>query len=319
MDPTDLSVLAKLLLDEKFSSKYKLLEKVGDDESLRQLFELTKVNLSIVEMIVRKMQSSESRIGILKEIVDAINGEPDEKVRARQTGDYSLGTIRKEILRSLVSGGNTERVLSLIDEGYLEVSDAKSLIHEIPSDGLLLSLASRCRDKKSATYIFKFITDKTVFAKIVESHGEEFKNLSESDRTDVVALAERFGEVLVNQSEVYPTDSFKETNKFIVGIPSDENKLFVAWSNTESHEYHKDIFTTLSKARGKKFPENLRSGGYVEIQDEKDGKRKVVFSRSSGDFGNYSNRLLELYKDAILNELKKELGEQVDLQIEVSS
>ena len=169
-------------------------------------------------------------------------------------------------------------------------------------------------------YLFKFIADKEIFSGIVENNGQALSGLSESEKQNTVSFAKKFLSALSQNPEIHQVGDLKASNKFIVGIPSEKDLLFIAWSNTYEHETHRDIFQSLSRRSGQRFPENLRSGGWIEVQREKKNKFRVVFSRSSGDFGNYGHRVLAKFKENITKALQDSLGSQdVELEIEISS
>lgn len=321
LEPTDLEVVAKLLLDGKFSLKNRLLKKVGDnDDVIRRLYELTSGDLGVVELIAGTSKNPSLKVEILKGLSESINGIQDEEQRKKKLKDYSFDSIKRDVAETLVRDADYNGVLQLIDGGFIETGNLRGLFHEVESDQFLYDLASRSKDRKEIAYLFKFIADEGVFSKIVDENGQSFSRLSDPEKQKVVDLAKRFSGVLKNNPEVYQAGDLQESNKFIVGIPEGEDKLFIAWSNTEQCEYHKDIFQTMARHTGKRFPEDLRSGGWIELRRGKDSRVTAVFARSSGDFGNYGHRILEKFKEVILKTLREKLGsEDVELKVEVSS
>lgn len=320
IDSSDLEVIAKLLLDEKFSRKIELLEKTSDsDESIKKLYELTSGDLGVVKLLVG-VSNPARKVEMLKDISESINIIRNEEQKEKKLKDRSFNSIKQEVGETLAKNADYSEILQLIDDKFLETRNLKRVVHEVESDQFLYDLASRSNNIKEITYLFKFIADKEFFSKIVDEKGKSFSKLSDTEKQGVIDLAKKLSSVLENKPEIYQEGYLQESNKFIIGVPDDENKLFIAWSNTNQHEYHKDIFKTMAEQTGKRFPEDLRSGGWVELNKKNDNQISVVFSRSSGDFGNYGHRVLEKFREAILKTLYEKLGhENIEFKIDVSS
>src|SRR3989344_5894266 len=126
--------------------------------------------------------------------------------------------IRQGIAEMLNQSNNSSQILSLIDEGYLEPKDVKSLVHTMSSDQFLYDLAIRSKNEREAAYILKFIADKDMLTKIVDTNGEDLKSLSDANRANIVESARKLGEALTNPPEIYQADNLKDENKFIVSI-----------------------------------------------------------------------------------------------------
>lgn len=318
----DLEVGGKLLSDEKFSLKDELLEKIGDnDNSLKKLYALTCDNLDVADLLVSKVENADIKVSILKDVLKGINEIKDSKRKKGKMEDSSFRSIRRNIAETLVRKNEYDSALQLIDDGYLEIRNMRGIFHEINSDQFLYDLVSRSSDSKEMAYLFKFIADAEVFAEIIKNNGQFLAKLPESEKQNIVALAEKFLHALTHNPEIYQVGDIQEdnTNKFVVGISSENSTIHIAWSNTANHEYHKDIFKTLSRNSGKEFSETLRSGGWIETNSE-NNKIRLTFLRSSGDFGNYSQRVLEKFRETISAELQKQFKDKdIELEIKVSS
>jgi hypothetical protein len=319
---TDLEVGGKLLVDDKFSLKDELLEKIGDnDDLLKKLYNLTHDNLDVADLLVSKAENSDTKINILKDALKGIGEIKDSKKRNEKMENSSLNSIKRNVAEGLVRNEEYDTVLQLIEEGCLEVRNLRGVVHAMNSDKFLYDLASKSSNSKEVVYLFKFIADAEIFAEIVKNNGESLVKLPESEKQNIVVLAEKFLHALTHNPEIYQVGNLQEdtTNKFIVGISSENNTIYIAWSNTADHEYHKDIFEALSRNSGKEFPEVLRSGGWLETSSE-GNKIRLTFLRSSGDFGNYSQRVLEKFRENISAELQKQFeNKEIELEIKVSS
>ena len=273
---------------------------------------MAKDDLSVVKLIVEHCEDTDMKVDMLKDIV-----KTGDKLRE----NYYFESIQRHIGEALVRENKRDLIIQLIDDGYLETSSLKNSFHEINSDQLLYDIAVRSKNKKELAYLFKFIADENVFSRIIGNNGQSLTGLPDSERAEMAVLAKKFLNAITQDLEIHQaSDLGEEGNKFVVGIPSESDKLFLAWGNIDAHEYHKDIFQNAEQHFGMDFPKDLRSGGWVEIRRKDIDRLYVKFSRSSGDFGNYSYRVLSLFKENILKSLREKLNNNnIELEIEVSS
>lgn len=323
----DESTVVKILQDEKFVSQYRLIRKIkefGLDESLRNIYKQSEGDTKIAHLIIQVVDSADLKQEIFKDTIDSIKNIKDPKLKNEKLKDYNIKAIKKEAVSALVKSSSFNVLRELVRDNDLKAEDIKEFAHTISSDEFLFDLCRSMKDENSIIYMFKFIADKNVFSEIISNNGAQF-DVDESTRGHIVDSARVFFEALntkpeIRQSgELHFTDDINVgTNKFVVGIPSDENRFYMAWSNTDDYEYHKDIFKVLESVSNKSFSDVLRSGGYVDIQ-EKEGDIEAKLFSSSGDFGKYSNRVLETFKEEIIKTLSNIFsGKNINLKIDVS-
>lgn len=323
----DESTVVKILQDEKFVSQYRLIRKMkefGSDESLRSIYKQSEGDTKITHLIIQAVDGADLKQEIFKDTIDSIKNIEDPKLKNEKLKDYHIKAIKEEVVSTLVKSGSFNVLKELVRDNDLEAEDIKKFAHAISSDEFLFDLCRSMKDEKSIIYMFKFIANKDVFAEIINNNGAQFDvddtikgRVVDSARVFLGALSADPG--IKQMDDLHLTDDKDVgTNKFVVGVPLDENKFYMAWSNTDSHEYHKDIFKSLESTADKKFPESLRSGGYIDIQEKEDGIEAKLFS-SSGDFGKYSNRVLETFKEEIAKALSSIFADKkINLRIEIS-
>ena len=318
IDSSDLEVVSNLLKDKKFSQKKELVDLINK-EDVWALYEQVKNDIVAVKAIVRNIEDNQLKIDILKAQVPPVavtkemeNGDPVFK---------HVNEIKSSIATSLIESHEYDSAISLVREGYLETKQFKYLLHRIESDQFLSDLAKESNSSDDAVEIMRFIADENLLLQIADGGGKDFpKIFGDPIRKTVVQYAKKLHGSLTSKPEIYQADRLAGQNKFVFGIPSDQDQVYIGWSNTGSHEYHKNIFNSMSRRYGIEFPDKLRSGGYIEV---KHGGSEcpvgVTFNSSSGDFGNYSHRIMEKFQDQISEALRSHLNaDNVELEIEVS-
>ncbi len=315
IDSTDLEVVAYLLKDKKFSQKKELIG-VVNEEDIAGLYELVKSDLSAVKEIVVNISDSQLKLEIFKGAVSPV--EITDEADTNNPILKQINEMRSSVTKTLVDSGDYDSAIGLVREGYLEAKNFTYHLHRIESDQFLSDLAKASTTSEEVIGILRFIADETLLAEIVESKGADFPKIE--DKETIVKYASKLHKSLISDPEVFQADRLTGQNKFIFGIPSDQDQVFIGWSNTGSHGYHKDIFNSMSRRFGLEFPNRLRSGGYIKISSaDEQGMVKVTFCDSSGDFGNYSKRIMEKFQDQIVEALKKHLNtENIELEIDTS-
>lgn len=319
IEPKDSIVKVRVLLDERFSSKRQLVEPDSEnDQFLEKLYTATQDNIDVVNIIVRTARNPAFKIEIFKSLFESINQLQDTEKKEKKLYSYSFWSIKHNICETLIRQEDHASLVKLIDEGFLQTTDIQPFFQKVRSDSLLLDLACRSKNSREVLNLFKFIADSTIFSHIIAHGGDVFVYLSGSERQNMMEVAKKFEKALNNPPKIYAVSNLgRDANKFVVGIASGVSQLYIAWGNTKEYEYHRDIFSNLSYTTDKRFPEELRSGGYVRLVEETDFVR-VVFDGRSGDFGAYGDRVLEKFHDDIVRTLQLQLERRVVLDIKIS-
>lgn len=315
VDMSDIPLVTKLLKDKNISRKRELIEKISDQETFLQILDLAKDDLEIVSMLISANDDVDMKLKMLQVAVDNIKHQGQD-ISGNTGPSYYLGSIRQNVTGALIKNGQGDMMIELMDKGYLEAKNAISLAHTIEDDNVLAQLAARLPDIYEVMYMFKFIADPKVLAKIEESNEKQFK-VPENDRLGIKILAEKFRNALSKKPEIYRAGKLGEDNKFVFSMSDDGEHMAIAWSNTRAHEYHRDIFDSLSRKTGKNYPKKMRSGGYVDIRGAGSATPQAQFYSSSGDFGNYGHRALEVFKEQIKASLQEELGADKEIEIKI--
>ena len=324
----DESAIVKILQDEKFESKYLLMAKIkefGSEESLRSIHEQSGGDAQIARLVAKETNDLDFKKEILKNTIDFIKKIEDPELRNKKLKDSCVKEMIEETVNAFVKSNYLDSLQELVCDNYIEAEDIMGVAHAVSSDKFLFAIAQEMKNEKSILSIFKFIADKDLFLEILSSNGTQFNNVDESIRARIVDSARDFSEALNAKPEIKQIDKLNltddkniGTNKFVIGMPSDERRFYVAWSNADSHKYHKDIFKALESECNKIFPDSSRSGGYIDVKKKEGGIEAKLFM-SSGDFGKYSKRILELFKNDIIKALSDNFKLEVQLTIEISS
>lgn len=316
IDQHDLEVISRLFLDKRFSKKEDLTKRLEDESSIEIVFNHVKgKDISVVALLIDKSKDKDFKIRAVKEISEIVNSLDSTE---KKDAEYRLNSIQASLAEYLILSGNHTDLFSLVESGLMKAELASSFLHKIESDDVLYWLATRAQSLQAIIKIFKFTADPAIFAKIVETQAAEFKNLDEKHRPDVIKMAEKYLGALNSEPQIFEADKLSDNNKFVIGITTgSEGRYYISWSNTSSHGYHKDIFKSLQMEFGVNIQNDFRSGGYIQL-GQKDGKAVAIFDSSSGDFGNYSHKVLERFKIKLQEALVNSLGKEVEVKIDIS-
>ncbi|OGN00633.1 MAG: hypothetical protein A3B91_02355 [Candidatus Yanofskybacteria bacterium RIFCSPHIGHO2_02_FULL_41_29] len=316
IDKKDLEVVSRLLLDKRFSRKGDLAKLLEDESSIKTIFNYVKdKDINVVALLIEKSRDKDFKIRALREISEIVNSLVSTEKR---DAEYHLNSIQASLAEYLILSGNHTDFFNLVEDGLIKAESANSFLHKIDSDHVLYQLVTRTSNPRTVIRIFKFMADPVIFARIIETQGLEFKNLNEGQRSNVLKMAEKYLNALNSEPQIFEADRLKDQNKFVIGVTTDnEGKYYISWSNTGSHGYHKDIFQSLQREFRINIQDDFRSGGYIQLGQE-DGGAMAIFDSSSGDFGNYSHKVLERFKPKLREALRNSLGKEVEVKIDIS-
>lgn len=314
LDRQDLEIISKLFLDKRFTQKGDLSKLLEDELSIEAVFNQIKdKDISIVALLINKSKDKDFKIRALREVSEIVNslGSAEKK-----DAEYRLNSIQASLAEYLILSGNHTDFFNLVEGGLMKVESTNSFLHKIESDDILYWLATRTSNLETVVKIFKFAANSEMFAKIVSTGAADFKNLDENIKPSVIKIAQKYLGALTSDPQIFEADKLRDNNKFVMGINENgDGKYYISWSNTDSHGYHRDIFESLEQQFG--IAIGSRSGGYIQL-GQKDGKTIAVFNSSSGDFGNYSHKVLERFKKKLQEALEKNLDKEVEVKIDIS-
>lgn len=316
VDSQDLEVISRLLTDRRFTKNGDLIKLLDSELSIETVFDYVKSkDFSVVALLIDKSKSKDFKIRAFREISEIINSLDSA---AKKSEEYRFNSMQANLAKYLILSNDHVDFFNLVESGLIKTESADSFLHEIESDEVLYWLATKALNAKAVTRIFKFVADPEIFKKVVETQGVEFKNLEEQHKSNVIKIAEWYLSALNSEPQIFEADKLGDNNKFVIGITTnDESKYYISWSNTESHGYHKDIFESLQRKLRVSIGNDFRSGGYVQL-GQKDGKTIAFFNSSSGDFGNYSHKVLERFREKLKEALGNSLGAEVEVVVEIS-
>lgn len=312
------SEILTLLSDCRYSreEKEKVLKPLTDQQ-LWRLFLKCPTDGEVAKSIVCALRSPTMKFELFKRFGASIQTSLSEEEFGVFLKKPSLQfeTIRIEIMRVLSKEGMAQELCELIDSGFVNLDNNANYFSEFPTDESILTLARRATTIDIIKEAFKFCTDKESFDEIIKDKAASFQCLELRDH--IVKLAQEFSYLLGQEPDFRQLDELRGSNKFVVGLPTNGSCIIIAWSNTGSYQYHRDLFRSLENWP-LIFPEELRSGGSIDIKyDSVTGApTKVIFSGSSGDFGRFNVRLITKLIPRLQTWFAQEFGvETIEVEI----
>lgn len=329
----DPEIIAKVVLDPKFSNGESVIYKIGDEAVLQKVYGLAKTNLKVVGAIVNCIKNLDVKVAILQDIDASIKGITEPREKATKQGDSSLESMRQTIAWDLARAKRYDTLFSLIEQDVLGQKDIKDLLPTIPSDELLYEFARRAKTWQGAAMPMKYMKSRDMVMQIAKAClGEtDFQRLLPAEKTTLADAASRLHDAFTNKPKMVQLGQLRETktrdkdytvnveNKFIIGLKTGERSLTIAWSNTQLHNQHQNQFEDLSYSNSEQdFPVALRSGGFIKIENLPDGSAKVVLNERSAGYGPYNKTMLDAFKVDIEDAIKKALKKEIEFTIEES-
>jgi hypothetical protein len=260
----------------------------------------------------------------VEEIQD--ENEREEKRKNLRKLLQSNQFLLRDTFDTLLKNEEYEDILRLIDLEYVDIVrgqdhhyfnfTVKNDFCGIKSDSFIFEYAKRTQDRNFIRNSLPYITDENVLDRIIKNTKQCFPSLKEFEHNEIRYYARIYFNALVQEPVIEAVYPLKEEvkNKFILGISEEENKLHILFSNTSDLTFHKDILRESEIT----FENFTISGGIVTLEEYSEGI-EIKFWGKSGDFGRYNHRVLEKFKEKILESLKETLSnENITLVIEPS-
>ncbi len=318
VDPLDLRLVALLLLDPKFFDIQKVVARLSSDEdTLLHLTDLTHSNRKVFLYLYRCNESVEVRVRLFRHLMTPIIGISDPEMRSKTRGEWWY--VPRFVGNDLLTRNGQQEGLLLIEDGFLSADDVVSAAHAIPDDQTLHALLSYCDSAEQIGRIAKCITDPSYLQTVLANETASLSRLAQEDREDAIIFLQLLRDALAQEPQARTVARLRADvmNKFVLGIWN--GCFMIAWSNTNSCAYHREIFERLGLNPHAQHQQILGSGGMVEIKPKKSGGHIVTFDGSSGDFGCYGQRLLQKFVPQIRAELVRELKtEEIEVIIKPS-
>ncbi|MCX6739890.1 MAG: hypothetical protein NTZ49_01520 [Candidatus Parcubacteria bacterium] len=313
IEAEDIEAMGELLKDEKIHANYELLRKLSDDTQRTELFKICKQRVSIACDIVDEIENMDLAIKMYTKIVKSADKDS-------YSDENDLKSTGEKIAKKLFKAGDIKRIVNLVKNKTLALGCCKEFLHKLGNEPTILIKLARCSSEPDdILYLLKFVSDVKLLGSL-KAEEKIFSSLTDEQRKKVTAYAGNIARALANEPEIVTLDPLKKDetghygrkeakNKFVVGVG--EGKYYIAWSNTDYFQYHRDIFE-------KALPHlTAKSGGYIGLFEE-EGKMKIRMTRSSGDYKFYSREVMEHFRKQIEAKLQQAYGDNFELQINIS-
>lgn len=319
----DIEVIGRLFLDEKIYDTYELRKKITNNDERQNVFEICKTRTKSACEIISQVDDLDLALQLYREakkVADLKSYSAESDLKSTGQG---LG-------QKLFEAGRIDELIDLVEQGVFEISFYKKFIHHLgEKPELLLDLAVRSRSVEDICYVLKFIADKILLEKLINTKGDVFINLPSDKIEKILEYCNRIIQALDNKpqvlalSELLPNRAnqysrqMEAVNKFVVGI-NEANQYCIGFGNMDYKEYHRGLFESLN-SRLNSHRLDFQSGGYLKL-DEIDGKVILTMERNSGDYGFYSREVMEHFKQDLEKELQKNFPDkEIELKIDLSS
>jgi hypothetical protein len=301
----DAEVVGELLKDQKLGSEWQLMYKLINDEQRQKAFEFCKERIKGACAVIEKMEDVNLGLKMYQEIVPL----SDKKSYSDNSDLESAG---RKLANKLHENGAKEQLVNLVEEDIFKLAYFKDFLHTFGSEPeFIAELAKRSDSVDDISYALKFVADSEILESL-KSDIDSFAKLEEEGKAKLSEYLKVISGAAKNPAETIALTELKEDkydmnfrsevpqNKFVVGIQG--AKYVIAWSNMETHEYHRNIFESIGHTM-------VKSGGYMG-KVEKNGKLTITMRRKSGDYGFYSKELLEKNREILAKSLQEIMGEK---------
>jgi hypothetical protein len=317
VDIKDSELVDALLFDKRFTNKSDLID-LMDESSIQETYERVKsLNLDLARLLVNKSQDKDFKIKVFIEI-------PGLKRAVETSESWQDGLIKEDIkigiAKQLIESGNNQELLDLCDQGLFNVDLLKPYGARICSNTILYQLAIRSAEPEQT--FLPHISDPDTLNKIVETNASEFTRAE--SKSYVVENARIYREALVSEPEIFEVGKLEDQNKFLIFLQTFEIsdgqpiRYYFTWGGLHTGGgAHKALLRGLT-SEYRLGSVGIKNGGFIEISQQ-DDKTVVTFNKKSGDFGQYSVNILEKFRPQIEAALRRSLGKEVEVKMEVSS
>lgn len=297
----DVEAILLQLADDTFYPDYgffgKLTSETAMSDVLSRLLLLPEPPFETMTKIAERTKDVATSLAILS----ALRALP-EGAESAPASKFRMTLVERIFYRS----PDVEVIRHALEEGILTVADIVLRAHDVKDDAIL-ALGLERSTGIERDYLMRYVLDPAVIPHGEEGSSLELMRFALTNPPKILALGEKIyteEELLAEHPELAEDWLAKgryTSGKFCVGV-TDEGEMVIAWSNQLDNEYHKDIFRTMERTTGKRFPLVWRSGGMIELRaKDRDNKEEKIarMQGSSGAFGAYNTRLLGKYGEQI--------------------
>ncbi|KKQ80820.1 MAG: hypothetical protein UT02_C0002G0045 [Parcubacteria group bacterium GW2011_GWC2_38_7] len=310
-----------VLLDQRFSNSKHILYSLEDIEIREKIYQDLKQNNTLDKAVtlVSTTRDMSTKTRLFEDLATWLpyNSSDEGKELMGPYGGYNY--LKKEVASKLLEK-ERETFYRLLEGGAIDIDGLESNLKDEP-DEVLTDVLMHVITIDDASRILKFIHNKeTILTAIPELDQAA---LPPESRTIVTETMQRLANSFDAPPQIAPLGYLRERdesmasyvipNKFIIALRDGDDHATIAWSNTHTFLEHKQLAKSIGNV-----PSALCSGGQIEIVKTEGKPLQVTFEGRSGAYGPYNKTYLERFKQAMTEELQRELGPDIEVVINQS-
>jgi len=314
-------ILIHTLLDKRFSNSTHLLYSLEENEVREKIYHALKNNNATDKavILVLTMQDLSAKIRLFEDITTWLqhNSSDEAKKVMDSYGEYNR--LKRDVAVKLLEQ-DRETFSRLLESGTINLDGLEDRIKDEPDESLA-NILLHVITIDDASRAMKFMRSKETL--LTASHELSRAALPPESRATVAENMQRFTSAFDAPPRIRSLghlrkrdesiESYDISNKFIIALRDGENHATIAWSNTKDLFEHKHLAQRIGNVT-----KALCAGGEVELVQLENERKQVEFKGRSGTFGPYNHTFLERFKQAIAEQLQRELGTEVEVAIHPS-
>ncbi len=317
----DLDVLIFALLDKKFSDSNHLLYSLEDNEIRKKIYQILidKNEIDRAVTLISTTKYIPEKIYLFEKITAWLKQNPSEEAEKIMSAYGSYAMLRRDIGIELLKR-DREAFTRLVADGIFGLDGLEDYLIKEPDESLT-DILLHVVTVDDALRVIKFIRSKATL--LVASSELSQAVLPQESRSVVTKTIQRLIDAFEAPPQFYSlgylskkdrdAKSYEISNKFIIALRDGERRATIAWSNTQNFFEHKQLAQRIGNVT-----ESLCAGGEVEINPLENERLQVVFKGRSGTYGPFNCAFLEHFKKAIEEQLRHELGAEIEVVIHES-
>lgn len=315
-------VLVHALLDEKFSNSTSLLYSLEDSEVRKKIYQALKKNNAVDKavILVSSTKDIQSKISLFEDIDLWLRSNSSDQAKKAMGSYGGYNRLKRDVAIELL-GQDRDTLNRFLESGMIDIDGLEDRIKDEPDESLA-ELLLHVITIDDASRVMKFVRSKDTLSTAIPELDRAA--LPQEFRSAVVDNIKRLATAFDAPPQIRSLgylrkrdenmQSYEIPNKFIIALRDGEEHATIVWSNTRDFGEHKHLAQRIGN-----ITKALCAGGEVELVQLGDERLQVVFGGRSGTFGPYNHTFLERFKQALSEQLQRELDTEVEVVINPSN
>lgn len=317
----DPELLIHALLDDRFSNSTQLLYSIADNEIREKIYRALRNNNAVDKAVtlVSTTKDLPAKIRLFEDVATWLQHNSGDEVKKVMDSYGGYNRLKQEVAVGLLNK-DRETFKRLLENGVIDIDGLEDRIKDEPDESLI-DILMHVISIDDASRAMKFIRSKdALLAAIPELDRAP---LPQEYRAAVADNMQRLAHAFDAPPQIHSLGylrkkdenmrSYEIANKFIIALRNGDNHATIVWSNTKELYEHKHLAQRIGN-----ITKALCAGGEVELIQLDDERLQVVFQGRSGTFGPYNQTFFERFKQALTEQLQRELNTEVEVVIRPS-